>query len=402
MAVHSSNSRDYLNIINNLVRPDYKSKYGTQTEAALNRIINSQGFTYDFQQDPMWQKVKQENMKLNAEAIENGVQANEQLTGGYGNSYVDAAASQSNQQHLDEMNNMIPQLMQAAEKKYQNELENNYRQFGALQSEESRQYAQYQDEVGDYKQDVSNANAEYARALAQENYKTEQERQAARDAISDARYADKFAYQKERDSVSDTRAADKLAYQKARDAVSDSQWAQELAYKRERGDVSDRQFAQNLAYKKARAAIEDQRFNDNLAYKYERAGVDDYKWGKEFDLKVQQYNEALQKAKSSGGSRYRVSNDNDNEEVQVNNSETMTVKDAELMLATLVTLDEDEADKMIRKAKNEGKITKADANYLWQEYHKRRVKVNEKQTSDDKTKQQVESYLNYKNLVYGG
>ena len=230
MAFFSTNSRDYASAIQSLVKPTYQSKYENLIEQQMNKILNREDFKYDFNADPLYQNYKDQYTKLGKEAAINATAAASALTGGYGNSYAGTAASQANQQYLTQLNERIPELYNAAMQKYNMETENMYNQFGALQTEEGRQYGMYRDKVSDYYSDLSDLRNGHATAQAQENADRE------------------FEYRKSRDAVSDSQWSQNYAYQQARDAISDSHWQQEFDTKN-----SQWQKEYELALKKARS-----------------------------------------------------------------------------------------------------------------------------------------------------
>ncbi len=203
MAFQSKASKDYLPVINNLIKPGYNSQYGKQLDDALNKIVNQEDFSYDINNDPIYGQYKQQYVQLGKDAVQNALAATSALTGGYGNSYSVQAASQANQQYLTQMNNVIPSLMDAATKRYQMEREDLQNQFSALQSEENRQYAMYRDQMSDYYTDYSNLANSYGNALNQENTEIQRLYDKERAAVADKQWQDKFDYKKERDLVAD-------------------------------------------------------------------------------------------------------------------------------------------------------------------------------------------------------
>lgn len=218
MAFFSSNSADYARAIQSLVKPTYQSKFGNVIEDQLNKILNRESFSYDFNPDPLYQNYKDQYTKMGKEAAMNAAAATSTLTGGYGNSYAGTAAAQANQQYLTQLNERIPELYNAALSKYNMETEDMYNRFNTVQSEENRLYGQYRDQVSDYYSDLSDLRGGHSVTQTQEN--------ADRD----------FNYKVGRDSVSDNQWAKQFEYQKSRDAVADSQWQKEyeLALKKAR------------------------------------------------------------------------------------------------------------------------------------------------------------------------
>lgn len=240
MAFKSTKSKDYINQINELTKPTYESQYGSFINDSINKIINKENFSYDFNADPLFQNYKDQYVKLGNEASMNAAANVAGLTGGYGNSYGATAASQANQQYLTQLSNKIPELYDAAMRKYQMEVDNNYRQFGALQSEENRLYGQHRDEVSDYYSDWGNLESGYSTALNQENWQKQFDYQKERDAIADQQWQANYDFNASRAGVSDNQWNQNFAYQKERDAVADQQWQKqyELALKKARSSGS--------------------------------------------------------------------------------------------------------------------------------------------------------------------
>ena len=186
------------------------------------RDYDNSKFSYDFNTDPVYQAAKQAYINQGKIAAKNVAAQAAKFTGGYGNSYGTMAAQQQYNAALQNANDIIPELQNAAYSRYQNDLAkkqnlaNWYLQNSRYQKEDER----YADELA-YSRD--------------------------RDRISDERYADELAYSRDRDKVSDTRYADELAYSRGRDKISDERYADETKYNRE-------QAAKEWEYKLSQAA----------------------------------------------------------------------------------------------------------------------------------------------------
>lgn len=220
MAFFSQNSADYAAAISALKKPTYESKYNNLIEDTLNKILNKEDFSYDFNADPLYQNYKDQYTKLGKEASINAAAAASTLTGGYGNSYAGTAASQANQQYLTQLNDVIPDLYNAAMNKYQMEKEDLYNKFGVVQGEEQRLYGQYRDTVSDYYSDLSDLRSGHSTAQAHEEWLAQMEYQKDRDAVSDSQWNRTFDYNAGRDTVADTQ------WQKEFDTKVD-QWQKE-------------------------------------------------------------------------------------------------------------------------------------------------------------------------------
>lgn len=192
MAFFSTNSSDYAAAINKLKKPTYESQYGSTISDLMDKIANREKFSYDFNADPLYQNYKDAYTKAGNEAAMNAAAAVSANTGGYGNSYAGTAAAQANQQYLTQMNNMIPQLADAALRKYQMETEDLYNKFGMYQSEENRLYGQHRDSVADYYSDWGNLQNGYGTALSKEQWEAQMQYQMGRDQVADSQWQKQF------------------------------------------------------------------------------------------------------------------------------------------------------------------------------------------------------------------
>ena len=192
MAFFSTNSKDYASAIQALTKPEYTSKYDDTISGIMDKITNKEPFSYDFNADPLYQNYKDQYTKLGKEAGINAAAAVAANTSGYGNSYAATAASQANQQYLTQLNDVIPELAQAALNKYQMEKEDLYNQFNMYSSEENRLYGQYRDSVNDYYSDYNNLSSGYGTALQNEQWQAQMDYQRERDQIADQRWQTEF------------------------------------------------------------------------------------------------------------------------------------------------------------------------------------------------------------------
>lgn len=236
-----ASSKEWENLLNGLGdKPTYTSKYQSNIDSILDKISNREQFSYDFNADPLYQQYKDQYTKLGDEASMNAAANVSALSGGYGNSYAATAASQANQQYLTQLNNVIPELANAALNKYKMETEDLYNQYSIYGNAEDRNYGQYRDQVADYYTNRDYYTNGYNNAL---NYEYQQNR----DAVSDAQWREQF------DTSNDQwnknyeqnkyQYESNMQYQKDRDAVADAQW-------REQFDTSKDQWNKNYELSK--------------------------------------------------------------------------------------------------------------------------------------------------------
>jgi uncharacterized protein YidB (DUF937 family) len=142
--------------------------------------------------------------------------------------------------------------------KYQmegNELQNKY---GAVGSQEDREFGQWNSKMNIWQNDRSYGLDAYKTLWDQDfrenefNYRTaNDDRNFNYQSYRDSKADDNTAYQNAYNAASD---AFKSEYQMSRDSVADDQWNQQFAYQKERDKVADEQWAKEYALKAAAAA----------------------------------------------------------------------------------------------------------------------------------------------------
>jgi hypothetical protein len=163
----------------------YQSQWQTQIDSLLNNILNAGQFQYNVDTDPLYAQYKDKYVKEGRRAMQESMGGAAGLTGGYGSTAGRAAGQQAYGNYMTGLTDKIPELEQAAYQKWQNNLANQYNQYGALSSEEQAGYGRYRDTVGDWRtdrdylsgwwrdlseQDYGRYNEEYNRWLQERDY----------------------------------------------------------------------------------------------------------------------------------------------------------------------------------------------------------------------------------------
>lgn len=103
------------------------SKYQAYGDAAkqassyLQQLQERPKFSYDADSDPLYQQYKQMYMRQGNQAMGDTVGKVAAMTGGYGNSYAQTAGQQIYQQYLNQLNDRVPELYNAAYNRYAQE-----------------------------------------------------------------------------------------------------------------------------------------------------------------------------------------------------------------------------------------------------------------------------------------
>lgn len=202
----------------------YQSQYQAQIDALLNQIMNREKFSYDFNADPLYQQLSQRYQQQGKLAMMDTMGQAAALTGGYGSSYAQTAGQQAYQGYLQQMNDVIPELWDAAYTRYQNDAALQAQNLALLQSAEESAYGRYQDSLNDYYNQLGYL-ADRADSMSEQEYN---------------RYLNDLA------AWQDDRA---YYYGKSQDELAQQNYLQELALQQAKltgsgGDTNDITYAQ--------------------------------------------------------------------------------------------------------------------------------------------------------------
>ena len=156
--------------------PTWTPRYEAETQGHLSDISNRKGFSYDMNEDKMYQQYRDQYIREGQRAMKDTAAQTAALTGGYGSTYGAIAAQQGYDNYLAGLNDRVPQLEQMAYGRYTDELADKYNQLGAYQTEENRLYGQYMDALGQYNTDRNFAFGSMQAAMDQNNHENEFDR----------------------------------------------------------------------------------------------------------------------------------------------------------------------------------------------------------------------------------
>lgn len=152
----SDQTLDYFNQMNDLERPGpFQSRYENQIQSILDNILNPKSF--DLQNDKNYQNLynqyAQQYMAQGNRAMRDQLGASAALTGGYGSTASQVAASQAYDNYLQNLNDRNMQLMNLAYQMYGDERADRYNQLNAFNNSDQIDYGRYRDDVSDFYQD---------------------------------------------------------------------------------------------------------------------------------------------------------------------------------------------------------------------------------------------------------
>lgn len=140
----------------------YQSKWQSQLDDTMGKILNREKFSYDLNGDALYQQYKDRYVNQGRMAMMDTMGQAQAMTGGYGNSYAQGAGQQAYQSYLQGLNDKIPELYNLALSKYQMEGDQLKDQYSILGNQEAQDYSRWAaDRDFGYGQFVDDRNYQY-------------------------------------------------------------------------------------------------------------------------------------------------------------------------------------------------------------------------------------------------
>lgn len=227
---------------------DYQSQYGGQLKGLADKYMNSK-FEYDHNNDPAFQRYKQQYTQNAQKAMQDTVGQVSALTGGYGNSYAQTAGQTAYNGYMDKLNDVITNLEDRAYGRYQDQDNKTLNSLNVMQGLENTDYSRYRDALNDYYTNrdyytnqynnersfdygkysdalnsyMNNAqfqNTDYWNMVGQENTDRQFHYNSQQDAFANRLAQDQFSYQKQQDKFANKLAQDQFNYSKEQDQAT--------------------------------------------------------------------------------------------------------------------------------------------------------------------------------------
>lgn len=151
----------------------YQSAWQTQLDDTINKIMNRQKFTYDLNGDALYQQYKDKYIQQGQMAMLDTMGQAQAMTGGYGNSYAQSVGQQAYQGHLQNLNDIVPELYKLALDNYNTEGQNLLNQYAMLGAQDEQDYGRYRDRVGDYNADLGFAYQNWRDLVGDQQWQTQ-------------------------------------------------------------------------------------------------------------------------------------------------------------------------------------------------------------------------------------
>ena len=130
--------------------PVYDNRYDSALQSLFDELANYKAFSYDSRGDALYQSYKQSYTDAGKMAMQHTMGQAAALTGGYGSSYGQAVGQQQYNAYLQKLNEVLPETYNMAYQQYQdgrNALQEQYNRTGQLVENE---YKKYQDSMDQY------------------------------------------------------------------------------------------------------------------------------------------------------------------------------------------------------------------------------------------------------------
>ena len=178
----------------------YQSQWDAQIKEYLDKIMNRDKFSYNFNEDALYQMYKDMYIQQGQMAMMDTMGQAAAMTGGYGNSYAQTVGQQAYNQQLSELNNIIPELYQMAFDQYAYEGDQLYNQYGLLMDQENMDYGRYMDSYNMWADERDYLAGRYD---SERNFDYNQWSDTEDRKWNEYVYGNNMSYQQGRDQVSD-------------------------------------------------------------------------------------------------------------------------------------------------------------------------------------------------------
>lgn len=132
----------------------YASPYEAQLRDAMERIVNREDFGYSLNGDALYRQYRDGAIRDGRRAMADTMGQASALTGGYGNSYAQAAGQQAYARQLEQLNDRIPELYALALDQYRQQSDWMLKRYDTLAGADSEQYARWQDALAAWQREA--------------------------------------------------------------------------------------------------------------------------------------------------------------------------------------------------------------------------------------------------------
>lgn len=157
---------EYAKSLDALAPEEYDSAFDEQLAALYEQMNSREAFSYDPAADAAFQSYLARYTREGKAAMEDTMAQGAHLTGGYGSSYAQSAAQQAYNSYLARLSDVLPELQEAAYKRYRDDGAALLDQYELLRSRDAADYERYLDAVSAWQKESSAAQKIYENAAA--------------------------------------------------------------------------------------------------------------------------------------------------------------------------------------------------------------------------------------------
>ena len=173
----------------------YLSRYQARIDALADAILNRDPFSYDKEQDPLYQQYKDTYTRAGQRGMQDTLAQVSARTGGLASSYAESAAQQTYNNYMAQLADKVPELYQLAYSMYMDDLTQDRNDLSMLMGLDDTAYGRwsddrnfgynaYRDQVADRQWQQQFDYQKAQDALAQQNWQTQWDYQLQQDALA--------------------------------------------------------------------------------------------------------------------------------------------------------------------------------------------------------------------------
>lgn len=178
---------------------EFSSENTAKANQALDNYINRGDFNYNPATDTGYQAARKQYVRGGQQAMKDTLGTATELTGGYDNSYAQAAAQQTYNGYMAELASLMPQYEQQAYGRWQDQGNQLLNYYDIFKNAEAQDYAMHQDKMNAYNADADRLYGQYMDAYTADYG-------AYQDAIANDQWERTFAHNTAMDNASATAA----------------------------------------------------------------------------------------------------------------------------------------------------------------------------------------------------
>lgn len=145
-------------------KPVYEGSYDGQLQALYRQITERKPFSYQSAEDPLWNQYRALYTRQGQLAMEDAMGRSAMLTGGYGNSYAQAAGEQAYENYLQQLTQALPRFYSLAQNRYDSRGQALLDRYSTLESLAQLEFDRYREAVDQYLQDMSRKQEQLEKA----------------------------------------------------------------------------------------------------------------------------------------------------------------------------------------------------------------------------------------------